>query len=68
MFNDKLEITLLTTLSLFTSLLYVETNFEFKVTSEVVIDEPAPLVVGAEFVAKSKDVVAWYLGVTNPKV
>ena len=56
--KDKFDITVLTTLSLFTSLLYVETNFEFKVTSVVVIDESAPAALCAEFVASSNEVVA----------
>ena len=67
-FNDKFEITVLTNLLLFTSLLYVETNFEFSVTSVVVIEESVPALLGAEFVANSNVVEAWYLGVTNVKL
>ena len=66
-FKDKLDITFLITLSLFTSLLYVETNFEFNVTSVVVIDvEPA--LTDEEFVASNKLVFATYLGFTHVDV
>ena len=62
----KFDITCLNTLLLFTSSLYVETNFEFNVTSVVVIE--FALSVPADFSdpVRTKVVDELYFGVVNP--
>ena len=55
--NDRFDITSLITFLLPTSLLYVDTNFEFNVTSVVVI-EPVPVLSADEFVANNNVVEA----------
>ena len=64
----KFDITFLNTFLLFTNSLYVDTNFEFSVTSVVVIEFVASCVFSPLDVANTNVVDAVYIGFINPIV